>query len=67
MEDTTMKLDGAPVGSALETGGITLLEAYSALARRNAPGATVSIPFPGRPLGLDPEEHFWQVRIKRLG
>jgi hypothetical protein len=51
-----------------ETGlGITLLEAYSALAKQNAATAAVEIPFPGQPHELDPNGAFWQLRIQKLG
>jgi len=47
--------------------GITLLEAYSALAKQNAATAAVTIPFPGQPHEADPSGAFWQLRIQQVG
>lgn len=48
--------------------GITLLEAYSALAGREArQSPAVAIPFPGQPSGVDPEGRFWTIKIRNVG
>ena len=49
-------------------GGITLLEAYSALAGRDARrNPVVEIPFPGQPSVADPEGRFWTIKFKNVG
>ncbi|MBX3178181.1 MAG: hypothetical protein KF886_12525 [Candidatus Hydrogenedentes bacterium] len=50
-----------------EEGGITLLEAYSVLAKKSGANATLEIPFPGHPSGSDAEGRFWGVRIQKAG
>jgi hypothetical protein len=56
-----------PAGMRESASGITLLEAYSALAKRNGATAAIEIPFPGHPSGVDPEGDFWGVRIQKVG
>lgn len=56
------RLDAPDTGT-----GITLLEAYSALAKQNAATAAVEIPFPGQPHEADPSGAFWQLRIQKAG
>lgn len=58
---------GARPASQEKESGITLLEAYSALAKRNAATAPVTIPFPGQPHEADPSGAFWQLRIQQVG
>lgn len=49
-------------------GGITLLEAYSALARRSgARPEALEIPSPGQPTGADPEGRFWTFTLRNVG
>ena len=61
----TLEITAAPARREI---GITLLEAYSALAGREArrPPA-VEIPFPGQPSGVDPEGRFWTIKIRNVG
>lgn len=48
-------------------GGITLLEAYSALATCNSKRMpAVEIPFPGQPRRADPEGHFWKITLRNV-
>lgn len=57
-------------GTAIERndGGITLLEAYSALVGRDARRSpAVEIPFPGQPSVADPEGRFWTMKFKNVG
>lgn len=61
----TLEITAAPPRTE---SGITLLEAYSALASRDARRApAVAIPFPGQPNGVDPEGRFWTVKIRNVG
>ena len=61
----TLEITAAP--TRLES-GITLLEAYSALAGRDARQTpALAIPFPGQPSGLDREERFWTLKIRNVG
>lgn len=57
----------APAGAKDGEGGITLLEAYSVLAKKSGGNATLEIPFPGHPNGSDSEGRFWGVRIQKAG
>lgn len=60
----TLEITAAP--PRIES-GITLLEAYSALAGREArPTPAVEIPFSGRP-GVDPEGRFWTTKLRNVG
>jgi len=47
--------------------GVTLLEAYSALAKQRAATAAVEIPFPGQPCEADPNGAFWKIRVQQMG
>lgn len=71
LEIMTMKLGktllGAETVAPGAASGITLLEAYSALAKRNGGTAAVEIPFPGCPNGVDSEGEFWQIRVQSIG
>ena len=61
----TLEITAAPARSE---SGITLLEAYSALAGRDARRMpTVEVPFPGQPSGVDPEDRFWTLKIRNVG
>ena len=60
-------LTGAPEGARDWESGITLLEAYSALAKKIGAQAALEIPFPGHPSGSDAEGRFWGVRIQKAG
>ena len=61
----TLEIDAAPI--RVES-GITLLEAYSALAGRDTRRASaVEIPFPGQPNGVDPEGRFWTIKLRNVG
>lgn len=62
---TIMEQPTAPPRSEI---GITLLEAYSALANRE-PNRTpaIAIPFPGQPSGTDPENRLWTMRLRNVG
>lgn len=60
-------LPAAPAGAQGEEGGITLLEAYSVLAKESGANAMLEIPFPGHPNGSDSEGRFWGVRIQKAG
>ena len=54
--------------AARSEGGITLLEAYSALAGRGSRQApAIEIPFPGQPSGADPEGRFWTFTFRNVG
>ncbi|MBL7649446.1 MAG: hypothetical protein JNK74_24990 [Candidatus Hydrogenedentes bacterium] len=54
--------------AARSEGGITLLEAYSALASRESKRIpAVEIPFPGQPSGVDREGHFWMMKLRNVG
>jgi hypothetical protein len=65
IDTTTLETPSAPTRSE---GGITLLEAYSALAGRDAQRLpAVAIPFPGQPSGVDPEGRFWTVVLRNVG
>ncbi len=56
------------IPEARNEGGITLLEAYSALASRDSKRIpAVAIPFPGQPSGVDPEGRFWMVKLRNVG
>ena len=46
--------------------GLTLLEAYSALASRNRSEA-IDIPFPGQPASGDLHGRFWTIRVGNGG
>ena len=61
----TETLESAP---ARNEGGITLLEAYSALASRDSKHIrAVEIPFPGQPSGVDREGYFWMMKLRNVG
>ena len=61
----TLEITAAPARSE---SGITLLEAYSVLAGRDARhNPALAIPFPGQPSGVDPEERFWTLKIRNVG
>ena len=65
IDTTTLETPSAPTRSE---GGITLLEAYSALAGRDTRRASaVEIPFPGQPNGVDPEGRFWTIKLRNVG
>ncbi len=66
MNSTTTDTLESP--SARSEGGITLLEAYSALASRESNRIpAVAIPFPGQPSGADPESRLWTMKLRNVG
>lgn len=65
---TTKAPEGAPRAADRSEGGITLLEAYSALARqKGAYGTPVEVPNPGQPTGADGEGRFWTFTFRNVG
>lgn len=57
---------GFQSGKAEKGAGVTLLEAYSALAKRNESTAAVEIPFPGQPSEVDPGVNIWRLRVLEI-
>jgi len=65
---TTKAPESAPRAADRSEGGITLLEAYSALARQKGGRATaLEIPSPGQPTVADPEGRFWTFTFRNVG
>lgn len=65
---TTKAPEGAPEALDRNEGGITLLEAYSALARQKGGRAiALEIPSPGQPTSADPEDRFWTFTFRNVG
>lgn len=68
MSTTAIETLAQPAAPARSEGGITLLEAYSALANRDPRRApAIEIPFPGQPSGADPESRLWTIKFRNVG